>query len=425
MVAFWFARKEDTSSTKEKVFALMNAPYNASSIHKYGREARALLEEARSTILHALGDKCSKNYDLIFTSSGTEANNLLVKGFSDHHLLLSSIEHASLMESAACRDNVTFLPVDEDGLLKLDALEHSILSISNPKKIVSVMLANNETGVIQNLQTISEIARNHGALVHTDAVQAFGKIDVNASMLGVDLMTISAHKMGGVFGAAALVKRKNIQIAPLLHGGKQEQGLKPGTHNLFAILGFAEAVRLIPTLLVKYAQLRELRDSLEDQILTFAPEAKVYSKNCDRLPTTTCIAMPGMSSEAQLINFDLDGFAVSAGSACSSGKIELSHVLRAMGVEEGLARNAIRISLGLTNTELEAQKFVAAWRELYFRARVTASHPSTSALHAYAQGERNYVPVRSFDKLRTGSERSEAKSKDERSLSNENVLRYI
>ena len=354
------------AEVRDKVLSILDTPYNASSIHSYGRDARRLIEKSKKDILSALG--ANQDYDLIFTSSGTEANNLLVKGLSYDHLFLSPIEHISLIEPAKIQNNVTFLEVDNNGLLNLEKLEAALTTTdSGDKKIISVMLANNETGIIQDIKKISKIARKYGALIHTDAVQAFGKIEVNIDDLDVDLMTISSHKIGGMFGAAALIKRKNIDVSPIIHGGKQEMGFRAGTENIPAIIGFAVAANLITNMLEQYRSIEKLRDYIEESILKFVPEAKIYAKDCTRLPNTSCIAMPGATSEVQLINFDLEGFAISAGSACSSGKIDASHVLSAMNSADKLANNAIRVSLGLSNTEVEAAKFVETWKDVYNR----------------------------------------------------------
>ncbi len=353
---------------KEAVFNIIDFPYNPSSIHYHGRKARHLMEDARKKILFSLG--VEKDYDLIFTSSGTEANNLLIENVKDGHLFASSIDHISVIEPVKRSKNFDFIKVTAGGLLNIDDLEFKLKNCNSKKKLVSVILANNETGVIQDIKTISSIAKKYSALIHTDAVQALGKINLNIEDLDIDFMTISAHKIGGLFGAAALIKKKNFNLVPMVVGGSQEKGERGGTENILAIIGFSEAVSLLPSILNEYINIKKIRDFIEDSILEFLPEVKIYSLQHSRLPNTSCIAMPKVNNEIQLMNFDLEGISVSAGSACSSGKVSVSHVLSAMNSEDKLAQNAIRISLGRGNTLLEAQKFVNIWKNIYIKANL-------------------------------------------------------
>ena len=326
---------------------LAGVPLNASSVHKYGREAKKHLEDARKTIADVIS---AWSNEIVFCASGTEANNWALKGFADKKIIVSAIEHNSVLFGQD-----TF-PVTADGVVDLAALD-ALLAKSSPY-LVSVMLANNETGVIQPIHEVSEICKKHGALLHCDAVQGLGKIPVDFGAIGADMMTVSAHKCGGPVGAAALVVRRDLAIKPLLTGGGQELGRRAGTENVIAITGFAKAVELFD-----FGYMRALRnwlDTMEKDVPV------VFGKSAERLPNTSCIAMPGVSGEVQLMNFDLKGFAVSAGSACSSGRIERSHVLAAMGAGE-LAGNAIRVSGGWNTTQDEIAAFALEWKNVSAR----------------------------------------------------------
>lgn len=367
-------------SVKEAMFACVSGPLNPSSIHHFGRAARHFMEEARLKILRAIEAHESKGnagVRVIFTASGTEANNTALQGLKGYHILVSAIEHASILKGKHTEQNLRILPVQKNGMLDLHALEKILADTPSPK-LVSVMMVNNETGVIQPIAEIVRIARTHNALVHTDAVQALGKIPVHFHALGVDMMTLSAHKCGGPIGAAALIIRKNIPLQPLIQGGGQELGYRAGTENVMAITGFGAAAEYVttPSFLQNYAKIAVLRDTMENTILTMAPEAVIFGKESPRVANTSVITMPDIPYETQLMHFDLAGIAVSSGSACSSGKITHSHVLNSMGVPKAMARTAIRISLGPEHTETEIQRFVELWRELYLRTH-SSHHSST------------------------------------------------
>ena len=337
------------------MLAAMDMVGNASSVHAEGRAARKLLDDARETIAGAVGVIAPM---VVFTSGGSEANNFAIGGVSVDRILVSAIEHPSVIEAAkATGKPVQFIPVSGDGVVDLVALE---AMLPGPKALVSIMLANNETGAMQPVAEAADSAHRHGALVHTDAVQAFGKMPVNFGLLGVDLMTVSAHKFGGPMGAGALVVREGIAVQPLVYGGGQELRRRAGTESLAAITGFAAAVA------DPDHQIKGLRDRLESGL----EDAVIFSRNAERLPNTTCFAMPGMNAETLLMNFDLDGVAVSSGSACSSGKVAKSHVLAAMGISSDLAGAAIRVSLGWNSTSEDIEHFIAVWRRI--RARATA-----------------------------------------------------
>jgi cysteine desulfurase len=344
---------------KQAMLEVIDLPLNASSVHNLGRKASGILENARSKIMKLAG---AADVKVIFTSSGTEANNLAIRGASGYEVLVSAIEHPSALKTAKQLDEFAIVPVNTAGIINTDALV-KLLEQSERKCLVSVMLANNETGVIQPLKEVVRIAHRYGALVHTDAAQCFGKIDVNMQDLGVDMMTVSAHKFGGPQGAAALLVKKTVHLAAQTTGGGQEQSYRAGTQNVAAIAGFGVAAEIAMQKPDK--DVRKLRDTLEEQIKAFAPDATIFGYKSERLPNTSYIAMPNVGAETQLIHFDINNIAVSAGSACSSGKIEISHVLKAMGVADDLAKTTIRVSFGKDNTEGDVAAFVSAWKQLY------------------------------------------------------------
>lgn len=343
---------------KEAMLRAMDVLGNASSVHAEGRAARKLLDDSREAVAQALGVIGPM---VVFTSGGSEGNNMAVKGAPAGRLLISAIEHPSVIEAAkASGKRVDLIPVTGDGLVDLAALERML---PGPRALVSVMLANNETGVIQPVADVVRLAQAHGALVHTDAVQAFGKIPVNFGLLGVDLLTASAHKLGGPLGAGALVIRDGLALEPLIHGGGQELRRRAGTENLAAISGMAAAAQAKPI------EIKALRNHLEAAL----EGAMIFGRAVPRLPNTTCFAVPGMSAETLLMAFDLDGIAVSSGSACSSGKVAKSHVLDAMGVAPDLARAAIRVSLGWTTTAADIDRFIAVWQRILARHKARAA----------------------------------------------------
>jgi cysteine desulfurase len=343
---------------KAAMLKAMEVTGNASSVHAEGRRSRKLLDEARDAVARAVGVIAPM---VVFTSGGSEANNLAVKGVRVERLLVSAIEHPAVLEAAkASGKPVEVIPVTSDGVVDLEALARML---PGPKALVSVMLANNETGVLQPVRDVVGLAQAHGALVHTDAVQALGKVPVNFGLLGVDLMTLSAHKLGGPTGAGALIVRDGLALEPLVHGGGQELRRRAGTENLPAIAGFAAVAG------EKVSHVKALRDRLEASL----EAAAIFGRDCDRLPNTTCFAHPGLNAETLLMALDLDGLAVSSGSACSSGKVAPSHVLAAMGVAPDLAKAAIRVSLGWDTTPEHIDHFTAAWGRILARHKARAA----------------------------------------------------
>ena len=334
---------------------------NASSVHTLGRIARARVEEARDRVA-ALVDMPPQS--VIFTASGTEANNQALRCCGRTRAIVSAIEHESVQQARA---GAALAPVTGDGVVDLDALE-ALLAADDAPAVVSLMLANNETGVIQPVAEAAALARRYGALIHCDAVQAGGKIPVDMAALGVDFLTLSAHKMAGPQGVGALIVRAGDTIGRFVHGGGQEAGLRAGTENVAGIAGFGVAADLARQRLADFAALADLRDDLERRIGQAAPGVVVFGKARARLPNTAKFATPGLSAETQVMGLDLAGVAISAGSACAAGNVEPPYVLGAMAVPDALSLCAIRVSLGWSTRPADIDRFVEAWQTLYARA---------------------------------------------------------
>jgi cysteine desulfurase len=339
---------------------------NPSSVHAYGRKTRAVLEDARAAVAEAVGARPGQ---VVFTSGATEANALALRGCGRRRVLVSAVEHDSVLNAVSAAERI---PVDGDGVVDLDRLR-AMLADGGGDTVVSVMLANNETGVIQPLEAVVALAKEAGALVHCDAVQGPGRIQVDFEALGVDLLSLSAHKLGGPQGVGALIQRRAGTIAAEIRGGGQERGLRGGTENVTGIAGFGAAARAVPQVLARADEVARLRDGLEARVRALAPDAVIFGARAQRLPNTACIALPGVGAEAQVMALDLAGVAVSAGSACSSGKIKTSHVLGAMGVPASLAGSAIRVSIGPATGGADIETFMAAWGKLAARARRSAA----------------------------------------------------
>ena len=332
---------------------------NPSSRHQFGRAAREAVAQAREQVARACGAQASQ---VVFTASGTEANNLAIKGLADYvpsgQILSSAVEHPCVTRSAmamrALGHTSNSIPVDSHG--KVDGAEMKV-QLSQATSLVSVMLANNETGVLQDVAELAEIARAHGSLVHTDAVQALGKIKLNFNDLNVHAMTVSSHKLHGPQGAAALILDKRVDIQPLLHGGGQERGLRSGTENVAAIVGFGLACELAIQQLADYqGHTLSLRTQLEAGLANM--NASIFGAQSTRLSNTSFFAMDGIEGETLVVALDRIGYAVASGSACSSDSTEPSAVLLAMGVQEELARGAVRVSLGTQNSAQQVADFL-------------------------------------------------------------------
>ncbi|HUN45311.1 MAG TPA: aminotransferase class V-fold PLP-dependent enzyme, partial [Stellaceae bacterium] len=309
-----------------------------------------------------------KPAEIVFTSGGTEANHLALAGIEGRRLLVSAIEHDSVREAAP---GAAIIPVTSAGMVDLTALEAMLAADPRPA-LVSLMLANNETGVIQPVRAAIDIAHRHGALLHCDAIQAAGKIAVDIGALGCDLLSLSAHKLGGPQGVGALFVAESIHLTPVQRGGGQERGRRAGTENLPGIAGFGAAA-LAARDLVAAAGIAALRDEAEARLLAVAPDARVFGAEAARLPNTLCIGMPGVAASTQVMALDLGGVMVSAGAACSSGKVRPSRVLAAMGASAEDSGSAIRISLGWSTTGDDIDRLVDAWSALYRRTREQAA----------------------------------------------------
>ncbi len=338
---------------------------NPSSVHGPGREARKRVERAREQVAALVGADADQ---LVFTGSGTEANNMIITGCGRSRVLVSAVEHAAVLRTALTKAvDCDVIPVSHDGVVDLAALE-DMLSEDETPTLVSVMAANNETGTLQPITDVVRIAHAHGALVHTDAVQAAGKIEIDFANWDVDFMTLSAHKIGGPQGVGVAICRSRELLRPMVLGGGQEHGLRAGTENVAGIVGFGVAAGLAQAEQAGEAtRLAALRDDLESALKAEVPHMKVLSENAPRLPNTSCLTMPGVRNDTQVMAFDLAGIAVSAGSACSAGKVEPSHVTEAMGLGDDEAVTAVRISLGEGSKGTHINTFVKAWLELWNR----------------------------------------------------------
>lgn len=338
------------------MLAAMDLPGNPSSVHGPGRQARGLMDQARASVAALIGVKPAQ---IVFTSGGTEADVLALTGTGRRAIFHSGIEHDAVRRAAPA--DAVLLPVGTDGVLDLDALDAALAQAVQPG-LVSVMAANNETGVIQPIADIARIAHAHGALFHCDAVQLAGRLSLDMRVLDIDLLTLSAHKIGGPKGVGALVLREGLGLAPLIPGGGQESRRRGGTENLIGIAGFGAAAKAAKAHMdAEGAQVAALRDSLEAKLKAALPGLVIFGEAAPRVPNTSLVGHLGLKAETVVMALDLAGVAVSAGAACSSGKVERSAVLDAMGVDPGLANSAIRISLGWTTTQADVDRCVAAY----------------------------------------------------------------
>ena len=344
---------------------------NPSSVHEEGRNARAAIESARAKVAKLAG---ARPEDVIFTSGGTEANALALSPQRGEawHCYVSAVEHPSVLAGGRFHpETMTLIPVTPDGVIDLEILASELAKhhLEGWRPLVSLMAANNETGAIQPVAEAAKIVKDTGGLFHTDAVQAAGRMKLDLAALGADMVSLSAHKISGPKGVGALVVREGVSVEPLLKGGGQERRRRAGTENVPGIVGFGVAAELASADLSRVDGIEALRDELEAKVLSLAPDAVVLSAGVKRLPNTSCIAVPGAKAETLVIGLDLAGVAVSSGSACSSGKVEASHVLAAMGVAPELAQGAIRISLGFATKRDDIENFLEAFGQLIKRMR--------------------------------------------------------
>ena len=366
----WNATAPLRAEARAAVTAALGLTGNASSVHAEGRAARRLIEDARGQVAALVG---AEPKHVTFTSGATEANMLALtpaleiggrKELRDK-LFLSASEHPSVRSGGRfAPENVEELPVNGNGVVDLHALRSAIARAERP--LISVMLANNETGVIQPIADIAAIVHAANGVLHVDAVQGAGRIACRIDELHADLLSISAHKLGGPQGAGALIRRGDIHIAePLIKGGGQESSLRAGTENIGAIAGFGAACAAAHAAMQADAlRMTTLRDAFEAGLTAETPQAVIFGQGAPRLPNTTLFAVSGMKAETAIIAFDLNGIAVSSGAACSSGKVQASHVLAAMGVDAGLARGAVRVSLGWSTSERDVESLLNAWKNV-------------------------------------------------------------
>ena len=351
---------------------------NPSSVHASGRAAKKRLEAARETVAKAM---CVRTEDLVFTSGGTEANNLAISGAAAagaQCLVVSAIEHDAVAEAAAATGlPVEIWPVRPDGCADLDWLADRLNAYDpggDGLALFALMAANNETGVIQPVEAAGRMIREAGALFHVDAVQALGKTGFDFAGSMAHFAAVSAHKIGGPQGVGALALACDAPSARLLHGGGQEKGRRGGTENLPGVIGFAAAIEALGVSgEAERAEQGRMRDRAEALIRDAAPQVRIWGADVDRLSNTLCLSTPGWASEIQVIALDLAGFEVSAGAACSSGKVRKSRVLEAMGATPDHAESTLRVSFGWTNTINDAQAFAKAWAQAYEMARPKAA----------------------------------------------------
>lgn len=346
---------------REAMLAALDVTGNASSIHAEGRLVRAIVERARDEVAALVNAKPS---EVVFTSGATEANVwALTAGWQT--VFAAGIEHDSVLSPVRAATKLAALPVDRNGVVKIDALA-ALLSSPDTRSArccVALQMANNETGVIQPVADVAAIAAAHGVPVHSDAVQAAGRVPIDFRALGVATLSLSAHKLGGPKGAGALIIRDGTLLKAMITGGGQERRRRAGTENVAAIAGFGAAAAVARTSLSGWAAVKTLRDRLEAALRTLTPQCVIIAHAAPRLANTTCVALRGQLAETHVIKFDLAGVAISAGAACSSGKAGASHVLAAIGLDEDISRCAVRVSLGLATSEQDIEKFLAVWVE--------------------------------------------------------------
>lgn len=343
---------------KHAMLEVMDICGNASSTHKNGRIVRQHIEKARQQVADYFKVSPAQ---VVFTSGATEANNLVLKGFHGQ-VIASSIEHDSVLKT---REDLIMCPVTANGTIDLQTLENLLQENGKKTCLVSVMAANNETGVVQPLESIVSLCRRYQVFVHTDAVQVVGKVFFDWQQLGIDYISVSAHKIGGPQGVGALIMNPGQTLKPQITGGGQEKYFRSGTENVIGIVGFGAAIEKCQE--NDWSVIATLKEEMENDLTTHFPGVTVFGITSPRLPNTINLTMPGVANTVQVMHFDLNGIALSAGSACSSGKVKSSHVLQAMGVTQTDIENSIRVSLGLQTTVAEIQHFMTVWKSLYDR----------------------------------------------------------
>ena len=361
----WNATAPLRAKARAAMIVALDVVGNASSVHAEGRRAREIVETAREQVAALVN---ARPEDVVFTAGATEANNWALRA-DWRNVVVAGIEHELVLASAKAGDaTVTEIACATDGVVRVETMAAHVPH-GRERALISLQLANAETGVIQPVAKMAAVAREHGLVSHTDAVQAVGRVPVDVAALGVDLMSISAHKIGGPKGVGALIVRGDVDLPAFIVGGGQERRRRAGTENIAAIAGFGAAAAAALAGLDGMTHLRALRDRLEREVLSITPDVVVIGDASPRLPNTSCMALAGHDAATLLIKLDLAGIAVSAGSACSSGKIGGSHVLAAMGIAPALALAAIRVSLGTTSSERDVDAFLAAWADIHATRR--------------------------------------------------------
>jgi cysteine desulfurase len=343
---------------REAVIRAIEDVGNPSSVHSFGRGARKLIETARKIIADSFDVSAGQ---VFFNSGATEGNNTILKGFEGKRVLCSAVEHLSLID---CGIQMELIPVTADGVVDISELKKMV--VDNPPALISVMMVNNENGVIQPVLEISKIAKSVGALFHCDAVQAYGRIPFTRESIGADYITISSHKIGGTQGTGAVVIAPNVTLPKLIEGGGQEKRMRGGTENVSGISAFGAAAQAAISHLDAYQTLSIFRDKIESELLK-SSTVKIYGRDVVRVSNTISCTVDGVAGETLLMAFDIDGIALSAGAACSSGTTRMSHVLTAMGVEGKQDRAPLRISLGWNSTEKDVEHFIEVWNKLRTR----------------------------------------------------------
>lgn len=368
----WNATTPLRDGAREAMTRAMDSFGNPSSVHTEGRASASILRDAREAVAALVA---AAPEQVTFTSGGTEANATVVRPEFYDRILISAIEHDSVTAAAKGGDaEVVEIPVDHEGRVLLGELR-TLLQEDGGRTLVSVMLANNETGTIEPVADIVEIAREFGAVMHCDAIQAAGKIPISVRELGIDYISVSAHKIGGPKGVGALISARGKEPRPLIAGGGQERRMRGGTENLIGIAGFGGAAREAAAALDDWTRISALRDRIDDFVASHegvGAAAPIVIAPSERLPNTTSLSLPGLRSDMMVMLFDLAGVALSAGSACSSGKVKASGVLSAMGAPEAIAGSALRISLGWGTTEADIERFEEAFESVYDRWRERA-----------------------------------------------------
>jgi cysteine desulfurase len=355
---------------------------NPSSVHHFGQRAKQLVDKARSTVASLIE---AEPLEIVFTSGGTEADNLAIRGAADAmkstgrtHLITSAIEHEAVLNTIKALDRqgwqTTLLPVDANGIVSVEDLTRII---NDKTALVSVMHANNEIGTIQPITDLAEVAHKHGALFHTDAIQSVGKVPVSVKTLGVDLLSLSAHKFNGPKGVGALWLKRGVRLTTVQTGGRHERNRRAGTENVPGLVGMGIASELAQQKLTESKQdFSTLRDLLEERILQGVSDTAINGQRNRRVPNTSNISFAGLEAESLLIGLDLEGVAVSTGSACSSGSLEPSHVLRAMGLPSNRVQSSIRFSLGTGNSRADIERLISILPALVGRLRALSSGSS-------------------------------------------------